>query len=278
VPSSRWTETRWREIEVGLAVAVRVGSAVGVGIDVRLPRPFNPRHASSLHHRHPPDLGDHLVGAVGGDHERGAGARDLRDRVEELAARRAIEPLGGLVEQEHPRAGRERAGEEHAPPLARGEIQHRAPAEPLDPEPREHLGDAGRLRRRRVVLRPDAVGEAAEDDPLDAHVPVAPRVGVLLLGRHERDPLPRADGALRRRPREVVGAPAHRERPELAAEEPEERGLPRPVRSDERPDLPFAKREVHAGEQVSPGEPHVGPFDLDQHAHSVAGTLQCARP
>src|SRR5437667_10295055 len=158
-------------------------------------------------------------------------ARELRERVPELAARDRIDARRRLVEQENAGLGHERAGERQLLLHAAAEPSREPPGEALHPEHREiaipapfDLGHrhAPQLADVAEVLRHAQVRVEAE------HL------------REVADVRPRPS----RRLTEQLGGAGRRLH--HAAEDLERRGLPRAVRPDEPEDLARSHVEVDA--------------------------------
>lgn len=207
----------------------------------------------------PLDCGRDLLRPVGGEHERHALAGELGRGSEHQVARGGVEAVQELVEQQRPGARGERAGEQGAAGLARRDLQHGAAPEPLESDEAEGAAHEGLGLGGEGLGRPDAGREPAANHVLQPHSPVAPEVGVLRLGGHERDPSGGADGALGGLPFEVVQAPsaAGGVRPGVAAQEPQKRGLAGAIAAEDRPALALPERERDSREERSPPELHV---------------------
>ena len=75
-----------------------------------------------------------LVGIVGDQDDREAGLARVAQRLDEQVARAEVEAVGGFVEEEDLRIGRQDAREEHALLLSAGEFGERAACEIIDGE------------------------------------------------------------------------------------------------------------------------------------------------
>ena len=211
-------------------------------------------------------LGDGLLGPVGGEHDRDPAQRPIRDRGQHRGARRRVEAVHELVEQQRARPGREAPGEERTPGLAGGDLDHGAP-----PERGEAERTDGRVHPPLGIgvepsVRPDAVGETAADHVLDRHRPVPPQIGVLGFRRDQRDPLPGSDGALGGLAVQVVGAAAAAPGmgPGLAPQEAQEGALAGAVPPQEQPALSLAEREGDPLEEGASPEPDVDVVEGDE--------------
>ena len=142
----------------------------------------------------------------------------------------------------------------------RGGARPRAAPRPPAPAPPAPARSPPRARERPTSEKPERITASTGE------VPVVPDVRVLRLGRDEREPLAHADGALRRPVLAVEEPPpgARRVRPEVAAQEPEQRGLPRAARPDDREPLARPHLERHVLEQGRPGEAHVDAVEGDE--------------
>jgi hypothetical protein len=77
------------------------------------------------------------------DDRHSGGAQDARDVVAHGAAQERVDVAPRLVEQDHGRLGRERAGQRHALLLAARELVRMAALEAAEPDQVEDLGHAG---------------------------------------------------------------------------------------------------------------------------------------
>ena len=244
---------------------LRVG--VGVQVELALYVPvLLPDDPPALERHDPPDRRDDLLAPVRRHGDGRPRAQELRDAREQVGARGRVEAVARLVEQEELRARDERPREQDAPPLAARELEHGAPEEVLDAERRGHVADARRLRGRRRLRGVELVVEARADHRLDGQLPVVPHVGVLRLGRDEREPLAHADRALGRPVRAVEEPPpgARRVGPELAPQQPQQRGLPGAARAHDRDALPAPDPEGDAVEEGRAAEPDVDAIEGDE--------------
>jgi hypothetical protein len=98
-----------------------------------------------------------------------------------------------------------------------------------------------------------------------------PDVGVLLLGGDEGEPLAGADGALEGAVLGVEQAPAGARRvgPQVAAEQPQERGLPGAARAQDPEPLSGADGEGDAREERRAREADVDAIEGDERARHV---------
>ena len=87
------------------------------------------------------------VQVVGREHDRQAVGVEVAEQVQDLVAGPHVDARRGLVEEQEVGPAEQRPGEEHALLLAAGELADVPVPEPADPQPLEHGGDLGALRR-----------------------------------------------------------------------------------------------------------------------------------
>ena len=273
-------------IEAGTAVAVVISSLFGLGArerdDLRAVGLLEHRPGQRLGRRAERDLAPveaedavpaaRLLEVVRRDQDAAALASQLVEKAFEQVGARLVDARERLVEEEDRRVLDERAADEHALPLAAGEL-----AELL----LRQVAQADALQRR----KPERALAAAERAP-----PRHPRERA-----HQRD-VERGDRvveprALRLRDETEPGRNANRaaHHPQLAEECPEERGLAAAVRPEDADPFARVHLEGHVLEHRRPAVARCEVVDGDERAHrqvtfpplrprAIASAFACSIP
>jgi hypothetical protein len=208
-----------------------------------------PHEAAPPHDRRLGGQGEPLGEVVGDEQQRCSGLAPLGEHLGERRAARVVEPRVRLVAQQQPRSVHHRSRDRH--PL-------------LQPS-------AQRARRLLRAVLDSHEGERVHRCPRRLAETVQPRRQLDVLANRERTvqharvahqpDLRACRGALSQRHAvHVHGALA---RSEQAGHEPQQRGLPRPVRSEQRQAIAGAEREGHGIHDAAAAERADEPFRLD---------------
>jgi hypothetical protein len=131
------------------------------------PRPLQERAGIAVVRDAPVVHGDHAIGRRQAALEAMLAQHDRRvpllvepsQQADQLVAGDRVELRGGLVEQHHARASRERGAERHALLLAAGELVRGAVEQVVDPERERHLLHTARHRACRVAAALEREGD-----------------------------------------------------------------------------------------------------------------------
>src|SRR6185503_720396 len=174
-----------------------------------------------------------------------AHASERRDAVERRALVRRVKVRGGLVEQQHAGLLGQRHREHGALALAARDAVDATIGQLRGTDVFQSTRDRARVVRAESPERPEARCPAERDDLADRE-----RKERLEDLRHDRDMS--CDGAaVQRRDVDAVDRHAARRRSQQTAQDAQQRGLARAVRTHERDELAGARDEVHAAKHLA---------------------------
>jgi hypothetical protein len=208
---------------------------------------------AAIMHRDPVGGAQRLLLVVGHEHAPMPCRARARAARREPLAQRAVEAAVGLVEQQQPRAGRERAGERDALLLAAAQLVDGSVARWSRPTSASTLRDPLPRSSRVEPLHARAEGDVAGD--------VAVREQRVVL-EHESDARASLDGDVAT----SSAVDADRAGPERVepGDAAEQRRLPAAARAEERDDLAGRDVEVDVGEHVRDPSPYPArPLDVE---------------